>query len=122
MSVAKDTWIIQREQLEEWKKELDKEPSVPGDGISNVKDQIVDIIEQMNDGQPVGEGLTFNDIKIGETYLLRPIQATKTYLHNIPVEITDKKIKNVTGILKQGAGKYKAGTRFTIPPSSLMKR
>lgn len=118
----KDTWIIQREQLEDWKRALQAEPSIPGDGIDTVKGQIQDILHQMNDGITAGEGLTFNDITIGETYLLRPIPNTKKFLHNIPVKIVDKKIKNVTGTLEQSAGNYKAGSRFTIPPSSLMKR
>lgn len=120
--MAKDAWMIQREQLEEWKTMLAKEPSISGDGIDTVKGQIEDILQQMDDYTSHTEGrLTCDDIKVGETYLLRPDPFTKKYLHNVPVEITAKKIKNVTGILKQGAGSYSAGAKFTIPPSSLMK-
>jgi hypothetical protein len=118
----KDTWIIQREQLEEWKKALLAEPSVPGDGIDTVKGQIQDILYQMDDAtNNVEEGLQFHEVEIGKVYLLRPVATTKQYLHNIPVKITDKKLKNVTGTLEKAAGKYKVGTRFTIPPSSLMR-
>lgn len=120
--MANDTWIIQVEQLREWYDALEKEPSVPGDGIDTVKEQISDILIELREKESTFfNTLTFEDIEIGETYLLRPSSSTKAYLHNKPVEIVDKKIKNVTGILKQNAGRYKAGARFTIPPSSLQK-
>lgn len=116
--MAKDTWVIQREQLREWQELLLKEPYIKDDGIHTVIQQIDDIVNQMDEA-PVTEGLTFDDIKVGEVYKLRAQPGTKKYLHNIPVKIIDKKIKNVTGLLEKGAGNYKKGSRFTIPPSAL---
>lgn len=104
-------------------KELENEPSVPGDGINEVRSYLSSLLESIEDIEKTKnahkDALSFNDIKVGKTYALKNQADIKKELRGALFEITDKKRTRVTGILKKTAGRYAAGRRFSLSPENM---
>lgn len=118
-------WNIPLSKLREWKTKLEQEPSVPGDAISFVKDQIDDILLRAREFNKVQEkvsesGLTFADIEVGKEYRLKDSPSVKENVRGATFQITDKKRTRVKGILKTcPTSNYKVGTIFNLHPENL---
>lgn len=119
MYVAKDRWMISRDQLQEWYDNLNKEFCVKDDGIYTVKAQIQDIFKQMKDEpvQPKTE-LSFHDIQVGKEYVFNG-RGRKDFLRGKRCQIVKKNRTKVVAKLLEDTTNWPKGTDVTTPPSCL---
>lgn len=122
------TWTIEESRLKRWREALDKEPSIPGDGIDMVKKDIdlaltwIDHKYELQDKRDQQRPLQMSEIKLSQEYMIRRDDDTvKSVFHGTRVTIVSKAKTRVTGVILHDVAHHKAGKRFTFYPSNLVE-
>lgn len=114
---------VSEEDLKSIISSLKEEPSVPGDGISQVRELVSSMLEQMDDEYKAKAArkteLKFKDIELNKKYRVRDMHSISIEFRGKVLEIVEKKRSKVVGVSQSAIGKSPAGTRFSIHPELL---
>lgn len=114
---------VSEEDLKSIMSSLKEEPSVPGDGISQVRELVSSMLEQMDDEYKakaaVEKELKFKDIELDKKYRIKDKQSIPEHFRGKVLEIVEKKRAKVVGVSQSAIGNSPAGTRFSIHPELL---
>lgn len=121
---SNSSWPVTYGNMKGWLETLESEPSIPGDGIDQVKNDIRFFMECIEERDRMLEerdtgGLSIDDIEIGKNYRLRDIEGVKKQYRGAIFRIEEKKIKYATGILLHKTGNAKPGQKFSLNPYNL---
>lgn len=113
-------WQIHIQELKEWRDLLEQEPSVPGDGISQVKARLDAIL---TDERCVGKFenvLTVHDIEVGKRYQIIVHERVNPEYHGAEIRITKKNDKHVFGYLMHNTYDHEKGFEVEVDPRNLI--
>lgn len=76
-------------------------------------------LQELTDWEPFTGGMNIEDIQIGETYYVRPIEGLKSIFHHKPVKVLSVTDIQVQVELEEKARRYDSGTKLTFFPEDL---